>query len=474
MSEESTHLLTSNNHKKAPPAAAAEDEEALAVPQDASVRTTTSSFFRSKGGIAVAVLLILFAIGLIVGLVVAYYKQKPDYEPTVILISIDGFRFDYLDRGHTPNLSLLAKEGVRASNMAPIFPSKTFPNHYTIVTGLYAEDHGIVANTFYDPVFNETFQISDPDAVTDAKWWGGEPFWNTVEFSGQKSACCFWPGSEAPIQDIRPSYYLAYDESITNDERVTIVVDWLKLPKEERPTFITLYFSDVDTYGHSYGPDSPKMEEAMKKVDDAIGLLISEIDKLKLTNYVNIIVVSDHGMTANSREKVVFLDDIIDLSLCQIIDWSPITSILPNNEEADALLYEQLVNASLAHPFGTYRPHEIPEEYHYSDNRRIMPIILIAELGWEISSRSYFDNNPDAYTGGTHGYDNRLSDMQSIFLARGPAFKSGGLIIDAFDNIEVYNMLTVILDVPPAPNNGTFPAEESQLVIQALKPDYYN
>jgi len=222
--------------------------------------------------------------------------DRPNQE-TLILISIDGFRPDYLEWYDAPNLSALAREGVSAPDgMLPVFPSKTFPNHYSIVTGLYPSSSGMLSNTMYDEESDSWFRMRDRSAVEDPVWWGGEPIWVTAEKQGRVSATYFWVGSEAPIQGIQPTFWYRFDGSVPGKERVDQALAWLDLPLQERPTFITLYFEDVDSIGHRFGPESQEVEEAVARMDGLIGRLLVGLRERTLLDSVNLMIVSDHGM----------------------------------------------------------------------------------------------------------------------------------------------------------------------------------
>lgn len=369
-----------------------------------------------------------------------------DLDPTVILVSLDGFRNDYIHKTDTPNLQRLAKKGVMAQGMIPAFPSKTFPNHYTIVTGLYPEHHGIVSNTMYDPDMDARFRISDRKAVEDSRWWGGEPVWVTAEKQGQISATYFWVGSEAEINGVRPHIWKRYDGDIPNRARVAEVLSWLDLPKAARPTLITLYFSAIDDAGHDFGPDAPEMLAAISAIDSVMGDLIQGLEKRDLFDQVNVIIVSDHGMSPTSAERVIYIDDYLDLQAVEVVDWSPILALRPQqNNEAE--VYQKLAKA---HPhLQVYRKAEIPERFQYRNHRRIMPIIGIADDGWSIRTR-----NRVRRFGGDHGYDNLLPSMRATFIAHGPAFKSG-FVARTFQNIHVYDLICHLLRLTPAPNDGS-------------------
>lgn len=371
-------------------------------------------------------------------------------QPTILLISLDGFRWDYPEKTETPNLDFLIKTGVRAKALTPSFPTKTFPNHYTIVTGLYPENHGIVANTMFDPEMEARFSMGNRSAVQDGRWWGGEPIWVTAHRHGKYSAPYFWPGSEAEIKGVRPKYWTPYDGTIPDEQRIKEVVRWLKLPKADRPAFITLYFSLVDDAGHRLNPDSVEMFPAIQAADRLLGLVKSQLQSKELFDQVNIIVVSDHGMAATSSQRVILIDDYIDLSTVDVVDWSPVIAIKPKPGMQEAI-YNQL---SQAHPnLKVYKRNEVPERLRYRNHPRIADIIGIADEGWSISSREFYERRPGRFDGGTHGFDNQLPSMGALFVARGPAFKSG-LIVDAFENVHLYELMCEILAIKPAPNDG--------------------
>lgn len=376
-------------------------------------------------------------------------------KPTVILISLDGFRYDYLEKYRAPNLDRLWRAGVRAKWLTPAFPSLTFPSHYSIATGLYAEHHGIVGNRMYDPVFGEAFASNKSENVRDGRWWQGEPIWVTAETQGQRSAAYFFPGTEAAIDAVRPSYWKPYDKTVTNARRVDQVLAWLDLPAAKRPTFIAAYFSDVDTAGHDYSPDSVEVGRAVAEVDRQIGRLVAGLKRRGIYERVNIIIVSDHGMTAIDPSHVVFLDDYFDLSLAaQIVSPAELVNIFPA-ADAEESIARTLLAKPLAHA-ACYRKSEIPARFHYREHRRIAPFVCIAEEGWKLTRRELYaeakrkNEKPKL---GAHGYDNQLASMRAIFLAHGAAFKRGA-VVEPFENVDVYQIMTSILRLTPAPNDG--------------------
>ncbi len=378
--------------------------------------------------------------------------ETADKASPVLLIALDGFRWDFLERFEAPNLIELAASGVRADGLKPVFPTKTFPNHYTIVTGLYPEHHGIVANSMYDPERDAYFRMGDTSAVTDPAWWQGEPIWVTAEKQGKITASYFWPGSEAAIKGVLPTYWKRFDQDVPPSERVSQVLRWLDLPEAQRPDFISLYFGQTDRVGHRFGVEDPEMAASVLEIDGVLGELFDGLRARDVFEDINIIVVSDHGMTNLSPDRVVFLDDYLGPDDAEVIDWSPVLALRPAALSVDSL-YDRL---SGAHPnLAVYRREELPGRLHYSDHPRIAPIIGIADEGWSIGRRSRFEER--FYRGATHGYDNALESMQGVFLAHGPAFRTG-LRVPTVENIHLYELMADILGIEPAPNDGSLAA----------------
>jgi predicted AlkP superfamily pyrophosphatase or phosphodiesterase len=381
-------------------------------------------------------------------------KAIRELRPTIILISLDGFRYDYLEKYQPPNLRSLALEGVHAKWMIPAFPTKTFPNHYTIVTGLYPQKNGIVENNIYDKAINVTFTMSNREEVQNGRWWLGEPIWVTAEKQGQKSAAFFWPGSEAEIAGTRSSYWKPYDEKVSNRERVETILSWLDLPTLERPTFLTLYFSDVDSAGHDFSPDAVETKNAVLKVDNDLQGLIDGLKTRGIFEQVNLIIVSDHGMATQDPNNVIVLDELFDTKLARKILWTgEIVSVFPKEGKEDAI-YKRL-KARLPRQAKVYRKTELPPRLHYSDSSRIAPLLVLPDEGWVLITRKRLDERKaEGRSGlrGGHGYDNDLPSMRAIFLAHGPAFSRG--VIEPVENIHVYNLMTKILGLVPAPNDG--------------------
>ncbi len=414
-----------------------------------------------------ALRLLALALLLLAATAATLAQPKPikDLKPTVILVSLDGFRADYLDKFDPPTLMSLAREGVRARWMTPSFPSKTFPNHYAIATGLYPQDNGIVENNIYDRETKVTFTMDNRPEVQNGRWWLGEPIWVTAEKQGQHAAPFFFPGSEAEIGGRRPTYWIPYDGKVLNTERVTTLLGWLDLPVDKRPTFLSLYFSDVDDAGHNFSPDSDKVQNAVLKVDHDIGQLVAGLKAREIFDKVNLIIVSDHGMATVDNRNAILLDKHFDTSLAEKILWtSEIVGIFPK-EGKEAAIYDAL-KAKLPPHAKVYRKQDVPARYHYSNSPRIPPILVLPDEGWVLTNSQRFADMERrgmlAHPRGGHGYDNQLPSMRAIFIAHGEAIKKGK-VVDAFENIQVYNIMCAILGLKPAPNDGNMEAARAVL-----------
>jgi predicted AlkP superfamily pyrophosphatase or phosphodiesterase len=369
-------------------------------------------------------------------------------QQSVVLVALDGFHPSYLDRPVSPHLQSLARQGVRARWLVPVFPTKTFPNFHSIATGLYPENHGITSNNMRDPVLGR-FALWELGAVRDPRWWGGEPIWVTAIRQGHRAASFFWPGSDVAIQGVRPHYYRTYDRKVSNADRVRQVLEWLSLTGEHSMSLITLYLGDTDYAGHDFGPEAPETDSAIARVDSAVGALLSGIRARRLEHRVNVVVVSDHGMARVDPRQVVYLDDFISPDSIDLIDEGPFVSIAPAGLSVEEL-YRRL---SRAHPRLTiYRKSEVPAAYHYRNHPRIPPIIGTLSDGWTATTRRAAAAR-ERVSLGEHGYPPERESMRAIFLADGPAFR-GGVVVEPFQNIHIYALLAHLLGLTPAPNDG--------------------
>lgn len=368
----------------------------------------------------------------------------------VILISFDGFGADYLQKTDTPHFDSLIAGGVTAQGLIPVFPTKTFPNHYSIATGLYPENSGVVGNTMYDPVFDAEYRISDRDAVEAPRWYEGEPVWNTLEKQGLKTGTMFWVGSEAPIQNMRPTHWKTYEHNMPDSARIDTVVKWLTAPDVKAVDFATLYFSFVDSRGHRYGPNSPEVISAIQRADNLMGYLIDELRERNLFENTNIIIVSDHGMAELSDERIILLDEIINPEDVRRLGGSPVMTMIPDSGKAEEL-YRDLKEHE-AH-YRVYRKDELPERFHLKNHRRVPELIMVADLGYTITTKEQLQQWGDV-RGGTHGFDNKNTEMDAVFVAHGPAFKKN-FTIGRIQNIHIYELITYLFGTKPAPNDGS-------------------
>jgi predicted AlkP superfamily pyrophosphatase or phosphodiesterase len=366
----------------------------------------------------------------------------------VLLISLDGFMPGYLDSIDTPALDRLIAGGILSEGMIPVFPTKTFPNHYSLVTGLYTENTGLISNNMYDAEMDASFSLGNREAVSDGRWYGGEPIWVTAENQGMPTATMFWPGSEAEIKGVRPARWMPFDGSLPHETRVDSVISWLQDSGPTRPGFLTTYFSLVDSYGHRYGPWTDSLYYAVAVVDSALGYLLDELDRTGMTGSVNIIITSDHGMAQVTDDRAIVLDEIINLDDVVVRDWSPVGMLQPVEGKADEV-YSALKAAESN--YTVYRKQDVPDVYRFKNHHRVPGIIMIADVGYAITTRSRLDQR--GVSGGVHGYDHRAPEMQAFFLASGPDFRTGERIAP-FQSVHVYELMCNLLNLEPAPNDG--------------------
>jgi predicted AlkP superfamily pyrophosphatase or phosphodiesterase len=398
----------------------------------------------------------LIALALSATIAIAQRDPFADLQPTVILVSFDGFRWDYTSKMPTPNLRRLMTRGVHARNLIPTFPTKTFPNHYSIVTGLYPAHHGIVANNIFDAPTGRLFTTAKREEVRDPMWWSGTPIWTLMELNGRSSAPLSWPGAEAPHQGLLPTYWLPYEEEQPHATRVDQVLKWIDLPDAQRPRLLTLYFEDTDEAGHDHGPDSQEVRDAIVRDDGYIGRLVDGLTRRGILNRVNIVVVSDHGMAPVDDEHVIVADDYLSPDDAVISNINPDLSLFPKDGKDDAV-YQKLLHAN---PHLTvYRRADTPRRWHFGDanaSPRVPPLIGMADPGWQVLRRAVVDNiKAGTATGlrGQHGWDPQLMSMRAIFIAAGPAFKRGTTVAP-FENVSIYNVLANVLGVTAPPNDG--------------------
>lgn len=377
-------------------------------------------------------------------------RASPSGEQSVVIVSIDGFKPEYLERYHPPHLNALAAAGVRARWMTPVTPTLTFPNHYTLVTGLYPAHHGVVNNRFSDPADGARFLYTDSMHVRQSRWWGGEPIWVTAEKQGMRAGAFFWVGSEAAIQGTRPTFWKRYDDNVSAAARTDSVVAWLSRADTLRVRIALLYFNAVDNAGHDSGPGHPYTGAAVLGIDSAIGRLVGGLRAQGLENRVNVIVVSDHGQAPTAPERVVILDDYFDPAAYESPSITPFLAVTPRNGDVAAGLaaWRRVPHLTV------YARDSTPTSWHYRGNPRIPPIVGIWDEGWLGGSREFYARRPPRAHGGDHGYGADTESMRALFIAAGPAFKRGA-VVEPFANIHVYNLTCAILGLRAAPNDGS-------------------
>ncbi|MEO7415229.1 MAG: ectonucleotide pyrophosphatase/phosphodiesterase [Opitutaceae bacterium] len=380
----------------------------------------------------------------------------------LVLIAMDGFRWDYCDLHpeETSHLRRMRSAGVSARGLIPVFPSNTFPNHYSIVTGLYPAHHGIINNRMFDPRSGEFFVYNTPQSARQSHWWGGEPIWITAVKQGRISACSYWPGSEAEIGGTRPTYWKPFDYyERTPDERIGTVVAWFKRPHRERPSVVTYYIEEANTIGHDYGPDSPELVHGLKAIDEHVAKLQSRLAAEGVA--ANYVLVSDHGMTATSPERLLILDDYLDLDRVQIDDAGSTISARPTDGDVAGLeaKLRRIPHARV------YRAENLPADFHLRAHPLIPSVWVVMDEGWRAETRAAAAR--PRKTGlplrGDHGYDPSVAAMRGVFMAWGPSFKRG-VVLPEFENIHVYNLLCAALGLKPAANDG-----DDRLVRAALR-----
>jgi ectonucleotide pyrophosphatase/phosphodiesterase family member 5 len=364
----------------------------------------------------------------------------------VILISVDGLRADYLRRGITPNISALAARGVTTPAMRPSFPTLTFPNHYTIVTGLRPDHHGLVNNNMDDPELGR-FAMSIRTAVEDARWWnGGEPIWVTAERAGIPTATMFWPGSETAVRGVRPRRWLPFDGAMPGAARVDQLLAWLD--ETPRPGLATLYFDTVDHDGHEYGPDSPQLNAAVADVDRQIGRLLDGLKARRIA--ANIVLVADHGMQQVSADQRILLGALIDPASIKLVAGGAVAAISPLPG------HEAMVTAALVKRHDHMQCWEkarLPARFHYGSHPRVPAIICLADPGWMIWLTPPTPEQAARPLAGMHGYDPAHPSMAASFVAAGPAFRAG-VVVPAFDNVDVHPLLLRLLGLPAMATDG--------------------
>jgi len=403
---------------------------------------------------------------LIIILVVFIKVSVGSDEPYVIMVSFDGFRHDYMNKTETPNFDKLEKEGVKAESLIPVFPSLTFPNHYSIATGSYAGTHNITGNSFYDKKFKEEYNLYNRSKVKDPKFYKSEPIWVTAERQGVLSASFYWVGTEAPIKGHSPSLFKYYDGTVPFVARVDSVINWLQLPEEIRPKLVLLYFSEPDHTGHIMGTNTNDIIKSVSDMDALLGYLLKELENLPIYPNLNIIVLSDHGMVDVSSDRIIILDDYISKMNAIYVRGNGAHVQFDIKEEYTTYkdLFVEELSAIPNCKF--WKKNNIPRRFQFQNNNT-NDYLLLADEGWLITTLSDHDKKPFTIKG-MHGYDPSLSSMHGIFYAKGVDIKDS-LIIPSFENIHIYPFICKLLDINPYQGMDDSPQGKIEVLEKILR-----
>ena len=387
----------------------------------------------------------VWQIWIIVLLAVVVFGCGGEKKNYVLVVSFDAFRWDYSTLYKTPYFDQLAKDGVKADRMFSSFPTNTFPNHYSIATGLYPDHHGLINNSFFAPDLGLFYQISDRSAVENPDFYGGEPMWVTAEKHGLKTAAYFWVGSEAPVGGMHPSYWKQYNSDVAFIARIDSVIKWFDYPEDKRPRLVNLYFEEPDAASHTFGPVSDVTEALVENLDSLLGVLRKKLANLSVGKKINLIVLSDHGMASVSPDRYINMRSIVPgRMIASFSGGNPVLLVNPAEGKTDSLL--ALINSFEG--VKAWKKSELPAKWHYGTHPRIPEIVVVADSSWSIGMYDKASANR-----GAHGYDNYNPDLYSIFYAAGPAFKKNYRLKE-LNNVDVYNLVCRILNITPAPNDG--------------------
>ena len=365
--------------------------------------------------------------------------------PYVIVLSLDGFRWDYNQIIGTPNLDRIAARGVRSKGLQPVFPTGTFPNHFSMATGLFPDNHGLIANTFFNVELQKEFRISDRDAVRNSAFYSGEPIWVTARTQGLQTASFFWVGTEAPIGGYQPHIWKPFDSSVTFSQRIDSVISWLERPKDKRPQLVMFYYEEPDFTAHGYHPsESEEVHRMVRYCDSLVGVLYARLQALPIAENIHLIIVSDHGMTPVDISRVVFLQNYLCDSWIKYSNFSsPMALMTIHPEKLDSAISAL---RDVEH-ISAWRPSEIPERFNFGTNPNIGNLVVLADSAWSISQKPL-----ETWRLGDHGFDNENRDMFGIFYAYGPRF-ARNRVVPEFINLQLYNIIAYLLNLKPAPND---------------------
>lgn len=400
-----------------------------------------------------------------------------DYHPTTVLVSLDGFHPHYIDQKLTPNLHEMFTKKSGVPYMTPSFPSSTFPNHWTLITGLYPANHGIVGNTFYDIKEERQFVNTNPEKSLKLFWWGGEPIWQTLDTANIKTAVHMWPGSEAPWEFDKLLDVDHFNSTERLDKKIDRVFHWLDQDIVDRPELVLTYVPTIDQIGHKFGITGEDLKEALQDVDGFVGSLKDGLKKRNLDEIVNLIIVSDHGMAPTSNERVIFIDDLIDTNEIEHMDGWPLFGLRPK-KDADLQNIHDTLKAQQNESFTVYKSDEFPPDWHfgseYKYKSRIAPLWVVPSIGWAVTTHKDFKEKMNYHyrPRGVHGYNNTETLMRATFLAQGPYFNKNEMY-EPIANVDVYNIICDTLGAQPAKNDGRKPLEALKRLDEFHDPQSY-
>ncbi|KAH8114406.1 Phosphodiest-domain-containing protein [Phellopilus nigrolimitatus] len=411
-----------------------------------------------------------------------------DFKRTVLIVSIDGLRADYLDRGLTPHLLDISKKGLRAKFMKPIFPPSSHFNR----TGLYAESHGIVANNFWDPYTDTEFHYNKENSTWNPAWWFGEPMWETTGRASLISANLMWPGPPRTSSGASPTYFVPWKDKVPLSKKLDQIMQWIDMPLEERPQLIMAYEPSLDQAGHLTGPNSALVNKTLQYVDTFAKDLHTQLVARNLTEIVDVVFVSDHGMTDTSHPELVYLDDILGeegYSFIEHEDGWPSKGFRFSSKCNATHYLDILQSAAAQNPekFEVFTHQSMPEQYHFADNYRIAPVYVVPKMGYALTTRKEGD---DGLSKGNHGYDNNEPSMRAMFVAHGPfstnvkdvnikrsttsifsrspklnspmkpgwhSIQDSAYVMEGFENVQIYGLVMKLLGIEEwaASNNAT-------------------
>lgn len=391
---------------------------------------------------------------LVIGLIISFYScnngsvedQSPsDNRQYVVMLSLDGFRWDYPDSLSTPNLDRIASMGVKAKSLKPAFPTKTFPNHYSMATGLYPDHHGLVQNSFYDPELELHYSMTDSASRNNPDFYDGEPIWETAEKNGLRAATFFWVGSDVMGAENLATYWKSYNESISFAARIDSVISWLNLPPKKRPELIMWYLHEPDATGHYSGPHSAATDSVVMALDSMLGVFMAKIKKLPFHDQINVIVTSDHGMGNISNNRKIDLSEHLDSTWLYAIEGHNPNYLLQIKDTFLDTAFEKLQQVE---HISVWKHGEVPKRLNYGHNPRTLDLIVLADSAWSVT----YGPKKIKYAA-THGFDNMNKDMHAIFYAYGPAFRKN-YVAEPFENVDLYSLIAEILEIKPAETDG--------------------